>query len=169
MNFARVWAPTGRFSRTPGVNCRRILTRAAGCATRFTVSRRESEEIVRRFRHACVTRRRAAPPSAPRRCARLVSDGGGKGRIRSRERLEDISRRPWRLLSTGTSIASPIQCANTTALFASPEPMSQQSVAVIKRTHTIPMLSAACCGCDANAAQRGARRWNRLRPTGPTS
>ena len=40
-------------------NTRQILTRARGrlrdSRPRFTVSRRESEEIVRRFRHACVT------------------------------------------------------------------------------------------------------------------
>ncbi len=49
-------------ARTVGkseANTRQILTRVRGrlrdSRPRFTVSRRESEEIVRRFRHACVT------------------------------------------------------------------------------------------------------------------
>ena len=64
------------------VNARQILARARGrlrdSRPRFTVSRRESEEIVRRFRHACGTGSVAELVAILHPDARLVSDGGGK-------------------------------------------------------------------------------------------
>jgi len=63
-------------------NTRQILTRARGrlraSRPRFTVSRRESEEIVRRFRHACVTGDVEALMGVLHTDATLVADGGGK-------------------------------------------------------------------------------------------
>ena len=63
-------------------NTRQILTRARGrlrdSRPRFTVSRRESEEIVRRFRDACVTGNLEALMAVLHTDAEFVADGGGK-------------------------------------------------------------------------------------------
>jgi RNA polymerase sigma-70 factor (ECF subfamily) len=63
-------------------NTRQILTRARRrlreSRPRFTVSRRESEEIVRRFRDACVTGNLDELMSVLHADAKLVADGGGK-------------------------------------------------------------------------------------------
>src|SRR6478752_5511257 len=63
-------------------NTRQILTRARGrlseARPRFTVSRRESEEIVRRFRDACVTGNREALMTVLHAGAEFIADGGGK-------------------------------------------------------------------------------------------
>jgi RNA polymerase sigma-70 factor (ECF subfamily) len=63
-------------------NTRQILTRARGrlrdSHPRFTVSRRESEEIVRRFRDACVTGNLEQLMTVLHADAELVADGGGK-------------------------------------------------------------------------------------------
>jgi len=63
-------------------NTRQILTRARGrlrdSHPRFTVSRRESEEIVRRFRDACVTGNLEQLMTVLHTDAELVADGGGK-------------------------------------------------------------------------------------------
>ena len=63
-------------------NTRQILTRARGrlrdSHPRFTVSRRESEEIVRRFRDACVTGNLEQLITVLHADAELVADGGGK-------------------------------------------------------------------------------------------
>jgi RNA polymerase sigma-70 factor (ECF subfamily) len=63
-------------------NTRQILTRARGrlrdSHPRFTVSRRESEEIVRRFRDACVTGNLEQLMAVLHTDAELVADGGGK-------------------------------------------------------------------------------------------
>jgi RNA polymerase sigma-70 factor (ECF subfamily) len=63
-------------------NTRQILTRARGrlrdSRPRFTASRRESEEIVRHFRHACVTGNVQELMAVLHADATLVSDGGGK-------------------------------------------------------------------------------------------
>jgi len=63
-------------------NTRQILTRARGrlseARPRFTVSRRESEEIVRRFRDACVTGNREALMTLLHPGAEFIADGGGK-------------------------------------------------------------------------------------------
>ena len=63
-------------------NTRQILTRARGRLRdprpRFAVSRRESEEIVRRFRDACVTGNMEGLMTVLHADAELVSDGGGK-------------------------------------------------------------------------------------------
>src|SRR5439155_20977639 len=71
-------------ARTVGkseANTRQILTRARGrlrySRPRFTVSRRESEEIVRRFRHACVTGNVEELMAVLHVDAELVCDGGG--------------------------------------------------------------------------------------------
>jgi RNA polymerase sigma-70 factor (ECF subfamily) len=63
-------------------NTRQILTRARGrlrdSRPRFAVSRRESEEIVRRFRHACVSGDVEELMGVLHADATLVADGGGK-------------------------------------------------------------------------------------------
>ncbi len=63
-------------------NTRQILTRARGrlreTRPRFPVSRRQSEEIVRRFRHACGTGDLDELMAVLHADATLVSDGGGK-------------------------------------------------------------------------------------------
>jgi RNA polymerase sigma-70 factor, ECF subfamily len=69
-------------------NTRQILTRARGrlrdSRPRFTVSRRESEEIVRRFRHATVTGNVEALMAVLHADAKLVADGGGKAAAATR-------------------------------------------------------------------------------------
>lgn len=63
-------------------NTRQILTRARGrlrdWRPRFTASRRESEEVVRRFRDACATGNVEALMAVLHADATLVADGGGK-------------------------------------------------------------------------------------------
>ena len=63
-------------------NARQILSRARGrlrdSPPRFTASRRESENIVRHFRHACVTGDVQELMTVLHVDATLVSDGGGK-------------------------------------------------------------------------------------------
>jgi len=63
-------------------NTRQILKRARGrlreSHPRFTVSRRESEEIVQQFRQACVTGNVEQLMSLLHADATLVADGGGK-------------------------------------------------------------------------------------------
>jgi len=63
-------------------NTRQILARARRrlreSRPRFTVSRRESEEIVRRFRDACVTGNLDELMAVLHTDAKLVADGGGK-------------------------------------------------------------------------------------------
>ena len=71
-------------------NTRQILTRARGrlrdahAHPRFTVSRRESEEIVRRFRTACVTGDVEELMGVLHADATLVADGGGKAAAATR-------------------------------------------------------------------------------------
>jgi len=69
-------------------NTRQILSRARGrlreSRPRFTVSRRESEEVVRRFRHACVTGSVEEMMAVLHADAQLVSDGGGKAAAATR-------------------------------------------------------------------------------------
>jgi RNA polymerase sigma-70 factor (ECF subfamily) len=78
-------------ARTVGkseANTRQILARARGrlrdSPPRFTVSRRESEEIVRRFRHACATGQVEELMAVLHPDAQLVSDGGGKASAATR-------------------------------------------------------------------------------------
>lgn len=63
-------------------NTRQILRRARGrlhaSRPRFTVSRRESEEIVRRFRDACVSGDLEKLMTVLHADAKFVADGGGK-------------------------------------------------------------------------------------------
>jgi RNA polymerase sigma-70 factor (ECF subfamily) len=70
------------------VNARQILARARGrlrdSRPRFTVSRRESEEIVRRFRQACLTGNVEELMAVLHDDAELVSDGGGKAAAATR-------------------------------------------------------------------------------------
>jgi RNA polymerase sigma-70 factor (ECF subfamily) len=69
-------------------NTRQILTRARGRLRdprpRFTASRRESEKIVRQFRHACVTGSVDELMAVLHADATLVSDGGGKAAAATR-------------------------------------------------------------------------------------
>jgi len=64
------------------VNTRQILKRARGrlreSRPRFAVSRRESEEVVQRFRHACITGDVEELMGVLHADATLVADGGGK-------------------------------------------------------------------------------------------
>ena len=69
-------------------NTRQILKRARGrlheARPRFTASRRESEEIVRRFRHATVTGDMEGLMGLLHPDATLVADGGGKAAAATR-------------------------------------------------------------------------------------
>ena len=69
-------------------NTRQILTRARvrlrDARPRFSVSRRESEEIVRRFRHACVTGDVEELLGVLHADSTLVADGGGKAAAATR-------------------------------------------------------------------------------------
>jgi RNA polymerase sigma-70 factor, ECF subfamily len=69
-------------------NTRQILTRARkrlrDARPRFTASRREAEEIVRRFRHACATGNVEELMATLHADAQLVSDGGGKASAATR-------------------------------------------------------------------------------------
>jgi RNA polymerase sigma-70 factor (ECF subfamily) len=69
-------------------NTRQILTRARGrlrdARPRFTASRRQSEEIVRRFRHASVTGNLDELMAVLHADATLVADGGGKAAAATR-------------------------------------------------------------------------------------
>src|SRR6185437_13302403 len=69
-------------------NTRQILSRARGRLRdphpRFTASRRESEEIARRFRHACVTGNVDELMAVLHADATLVTDGGGKAAAATR-------------------------------------------------------------------------------------
>jgi RNA polymerase sigma-70 factor, ECF subfamily len=75
----------GEIARSVGkseANTRQILSRARArlrdSHPRFTVSRRESEEIVQQFRHACVTGDVDELMAVLHADATLVADGGGK-------------------------------------------------------------------------------------------
>jgi RNA polymerase sigma-70 factor, ECF subfamily len=72
-------------------NTRQILARARGrlrdARPRFTASRRESEEVVRHFRHACVTGDVGELMAVLHGDATLVSDGGGKAAAATRPLL----------------------------------------------------------------------------------
>ncbi|HEY7289080.1 MAG TPA: RNA polymerase sigma-70 factor [Vicinamibacterales bacterium] len=72
-------------------NTRQILSRARSrlrdSRPRFVVSRRESEEIVRRFRHACVTGDVEQLMGVLHADATLVADGGGKASSATRPLL----------------------------------------------------------------------------------
>ena len=69
-------------------NTRQILTRARArlrdSRPRFTASRRESEEIASRFRHACLTGNVDELMTVLHPDAQLVSDGGGKAAAATR-------------------------------------------------------------------------------------
>ena len=69
-------------------NTRQILSRARSRLRdprpRFTVSRDESEEIVRRFRHACMTGNVEELMAVLHTDATLVADGGGKAAAATR-------------------------------------------------------------------------------------
>src|SRR6187399_1901516 len=78
-------------ARTVGkteANTRQILARARGrlreARPRFSVSRRESEEIVRRFRHASATGNVEELMTVLHPDAKLVADGGGKAAAATR-------------------------------------------------------------------------------------
>src|SRR6187549_1148247 len=69
-------------------NTRQILSRARSRLRdprpRFTVSRDESEEVVRRFRHACMTGNVEELMAVLHTDATLVADGGGKAAAATR-------------------------------------------------------------------------------------
>jgi len=78
LDFDEIAASVGKSE----ANTRQILTRARSrlrdARPRFTASRRESEEVVKRFRHACVTGDVEELMAVLHADAELVSDGGGK-------------------------------------------------------------------------------------------
>jgi RNA polymerase sigma-70 factor (ECF subfamily) len=78
LDFAEIARSIGKTE----ANTRQILRRARGrlhdSRPRFTASRRESEEIVRRFRDACVTGNVEQLMGVLHADAKLVADGGGK-------------------------------------------------------------------------------------------
>ena len=78
LEFAEIARSIGKSE----ANTRQILKRARGRLhddrPRFTVSRRESEAIVRRFRHACATGSVDELMGVLHTDATLVADGGGK-------------------------------------------------------------------------------------------
>jgi len=78
LDFAEIAKNVGKSE----ANTRQILTRARSrlrdSRPRFSVSRRESEEIVRRFRHATVTGDVESLLAVLHDDATLVADGGGK-------------------------------------------------------------------------------------------
>lgn len=78
LDFADIARTVGKSE----ANTRQILARARGrlrdAPPRFTASRQESEELVRRFQQACVTGDVDALLSVLHADATLVSDGGGK-------------------------------------------------------------------------------------------
>jgi RNA polymerase sigma-70 factor (ECF subfamily) len=78
LEFDEIAASVGKSA----TNTRQILTRARGrlrhSRPRFVVSRRESEEVVKRFRHACVTGNVEELMDVLHADAELISDGGGK-------------------------------------------------------------------------------------------
>jgi len=84
LDFAEIAASVGKSE----ANTRQILTRARGrlrdSRPRFAVSRRESEAIVRRFRHACVTGDVEDLMAVLHADAELVADGGGKAAAATR-------------------------------------------------------------------------------------
>ena len=101
LDFEEIAKSVGRSE----ANTRQILTRARGrlrdSPPRFTVSRRESEEIVRRFRHACATGDVEALMAVLHADATLVSDGGGKAAAATRpvlgaERIDEVHARLMR-------------------------------------------------------------------------
>ena len=69
-------------------NTRQILTRARSrlrdSRPRFTASRREAEEIVRRFRHACAAGSVEEMMATLHADAELIADGGGKASAATR-------------------------------------------------------------------------------------
>src|SRR5262249_9094654 len=72
-------------------NTRQILARARGrlrdSRPRFAVSPRESEEVVRRFRHACATGNVEELLGVLHAEATLIADGGGKAASATRPLL----------------------------------------------------------------------------------
>ncbi len=84
LDFAEIARSVGKSE----ANTRQILTRARGrlrdSRPRFRVSRSESEEIVRRFRHACASGDPAEMMAVLHPDATLVADGGGKASAATR-------------------------------------------------------------------------------------
>src|SRR5205085_5618051 len=87
LEFAEIALSIGKTE----ANTRHILKRARGrlrdSRPRFTVPRHESEEIVRRFRHACVTGDVGELMGILHADATLVADGGGKAASATRPLL----------------------------------------------------------------------------------
>ena len=84
LDFEEIAASVGKSE----ANTRQILKRARGrlreSRPRFTASRGESEEIVRRFRAACISGDVEGLMALLHADARLVSDGGGKAAAATR-------------------------------------------------------------------------------------
>ncbi len=87
MDVGEVAASVGKSA----ANTRQILTRARsrlrGSRPRFTASRRESEEVVRHFRHAVVTGNVEQLMAVLHADATFISDGGGKAAAATRPLL----------------------------------------------------------------------------------
>ena len=87
LDFDEIAASVGKSE----ANTRQILTRARSrlrdARPRFTASRRESEEVVKRFRHACVTGDVEELMAVLHADAELLADGGGKATAATRPLL----------------------------------------------------------------------------------
>jgi len=78
LDFDEIATSTGKSAADTRQILRRARSRLHNSRPRFTASRRESEEIVRRFRHACVTGNVEELMDVLHADATLIADGGGK-------------------------------------------------------------------------------------------
>jgi len=78
LDFDEIARSIGKSEANTRQILKRARTRLHEARPRFTASRRESEEIVRRFRDACVTGNVEALMGVLHADAKLVADGGGK-------------------------------------------------------------------------------------------
>jgi RNA polymerase sigma-70 factor (ECF subfamily) len=78
LDFDEVASSIGKSEANTRQILRRARSRLRDSRPRFTASRRESEEIVRRFRHACLTGSVEEMMELLHPDAKLIADGGGK-------------------------------------------------------------------------------------------
>jgi RNA polymerase sigma-70 factor (ECF subfamily) len=84
LDFGEIARSIGKSEANTRQILKRARTRLHESRPRFTASRRESEEIVRRFRDACVTGNVEDLMGVLHADARLVADGGGKASAATR-------------------------------------------------------------------------------------
>jgi RNA polymerase sigma-70 factor (ECF subfamily) len=78
LDFDEIATSIGKSAANTRQILRRARSRLHNSRPRFTASRRESEEIVRRFRHACMTGNVEELMDVLHADATLIADGGGK-------------------------------------------------------------------------------------------